>query len=362
MWRVLAAWVLPCLALASELNLSWVAPTQRVDGSAYTNPGGYRLWERCDSNPLALLATAGPNDTTYRRTGIQDNGQTCFWSLLAFDLDGIESARTNEVSKAFPASLPGQATNLVITWAGSQEQLAMPFSRRGGSTLLFNPATSGNLVWPASVTANDIAVVVASWYDNGTVDKSPFTSLNSAGFTEQTVAGGLVLDTSGGIESRMAVFTKACAGTETGNLNVSFGASVFGNVTLDVYQGDGDLTFNSISAANTGTGSDATAPSVSGTAGQGLVAAYGLTDPPGTTNSGPSGMTLGSNATTNTNSARTYHQALSSTGATGVKTWDFTDTRDWGGLSILIDDAGGGAVSLPPVNQPSRSFAALLHH
>lgn len=348
MWlRSLALWLLPWLALASEANLSWVAPTVRVDGSPVTNLAGYRLFERCGSDPLALLATVNVPALSYQRTGLPD-GVTCYWSLTAFDADGIESARTNEASRTF---VPGVVTNLVIAWAPSQGQgpPSMALSRFGGGTAQYNPATTQNIAWPASVTANMIAVVTASWYDSGGTDRSPFTSLvTNAGFTERTPSGGVVVATSATIESRFAVYTKELTGSETGNLAIAFGASVFANVILDVYQGTNDLTFASISAADLGTSSDATAPSVSGTSGQGLIAAYGLTDPPGTTNSGPSGMTLGGDAVTNTNSARTYFQTLASTGATGVKTWDFTTSRDWAGVAILLDgaDAGGGGATV----------------
>lgn len=214
---------------------------------------------------------------------------------------------------------------------------ATNFTRRGGDTDVGEGVFGLSLTWPAGVTANDFAIVVVSFYEN---DTEPTVGTPS-GFTSAPTI--VTISGSGSQESKVQIFTKACAGTETGELAVDVSnqptANFNANATLDVYQADGDITLNSISAPDTGTATDATAPSVSATQGQGLVAAYGLSDPPGTTNSGPSGMTIGSDATTTTNSARTYYQEVASTGPTGTKTWDYTSSRSFAGYSILLDVA-----------------------
>ena len=45
--RALLLWLLPFTALAGEVNLLWVAPTLRTDGSALTNLAGYCVYTRC---------------------------------------------------------------------------------------------------------------------------------------------------------------------------------------------------------------------------------------------------------------------------------------------------------------------------
>lgn len=212
----------------------------------------------------------------------------------------------------------------------------MALSRRTGGTdaVEFLFEINDNLAWPTGVASGDLAVVAVSWYES-----SDYTVSTPSGFTSR---GSFVISGSGSTENRVHVFTKECDGTESGNLQIVISGSTYATATLDVFDGTNTLTYASISTADTGSGSDATAPSVSGTAGQGLVCFFALNDPPGTTNSDPSGMTLGANGTLTTNGVRTYYQDVTSTGATGTKTWDFTNTRDWAGLSMLIDGASAG--------------------
>lgn len=212
---------------------------------------------------------------------------------------------------------------------------SLGFARRGGDNSASDSGTQEELVtWPSGVTSDDLAVVVVQWFENG-LDATVNTP---TGFTQRTPAGGAVITGSGSNEERVSIFTKECAGTETGDLSVTFVDAAGRAVTLDVFQGDGDLTFTSLSSMDTGSSSDATAPSVTGTEGQGLLAIYALTDQPGTINSGPSGMTAGSlaNSPTVTGTSAVYYQDLTSSGATGTKTWDFTTTVNWGGHAMLI--------------------------
>jgi hypothetical protein len=214
----------------------------------------------------------------------------------------------------------------------------MAFSRRGGDTHQASSFEAEAFTWPGSMAATDFATITVSWYSAGTI-----TCATPSGFVEQS---NIVVAGSGGSESKCAVFTRACDGAETGNVIVTLSAPTFAAGILDVYSGDSEMSLSSISSPDGGSGTDATAPSVTGTSGYGLIAIYALTDPPGTTNSAPSGMTLGGDCTAaGTNAARTYWQALSSSGATGTKTWDFTDTRDWKGYSLLVVNGGGA----PPI-------------
>jgi len=199
----------------------------------------------------------------------------------------------------------------------------------GTSTAEWNFETSKAATWPGSITANSLAVLSVTAYTGGGI-----TIGTPAGFTSQ-------LNQTYN-NNTLAIFTKECAGSESGTFNVVLSAASYGAFVFDVYDASGDVTFTSASTADTGTSSDATAPSVSGTSGQMLLLAYGLGDPPGTTNSNPSGATIAQSSAFTTNSIRSYYEALASTGATGSKTWDFTNSRDWLGTAMLLSEAGGG--------------------
>ena len=365
MWRVLAAWVLPCLALASEANLSWVAPTQRVDGSAYTNPGGYRLFERCGSDSLALLATVGPTENSYQRTGIQDNGQTCFWSLLAFDLDGIESARTNEVSKAFPASLPGQATNLVITWAGSQgaPEMATYFTDFGSET---NGALGSSADWTSTLAGTwahtvqtdagatggkSVALTDGGWGDSFTIDRNDaIVGTGTTGDIELVAKFKVATVSAWGSDEAIGPALSNQADADDFYALIRSGA----NVGLQYAQDNSP--WESIGSA--------VAPGFTITNDTYLWVRIGRS---GTTirakiwadGSGEPGSWMISGTHTTLSSVRAAF--VVNEADSGPCTWDvFGVGTD--GDAAPTSSGGGGAVSLPPVNQPSRSFAALLHH
>lgn len=233
----------------------------------------------------------------------------------------------------------------------------MALSRVGGDTFELNNASSGALTWPGGLSANHFAVISINWYENN----NKYLSAAPTDFDLRNTSGGDVYENQGGTsyESRVLVYTKSLAGTESGDLTISFSGNVYATATLDVFAGDSDLTYASISSVSTGQSSDAVAPSVSGTSGQGLVVVYALNDPPGTTNSAPAGMTLGSEQHDATMGSRTYYQTLSATEATGTRTWDFTDTEYWAAFSLLIDGAGaetsGGGITLSQVERRSMT-------
>lgn len=114
------------LACAGTATLSWTPPTEYTDG-APLEVAGYRLFERCGADaygtPIAVPAPA----STYTRTGLPD-GTTCWWQLTALDALGVESERSVEVFKTFPAAgePPGAPGALVVTWLGQAEPPAEP--------------------------------------------------------------------------------------------------------------------------------------------------------------------------------------------------------------------------------------------
>jgi hypothetical protein len=182
----------------------------------------------------------------------------------------------------------------------------------------------------------DLAVIVVSFYENG--DKNVNTP---TGFTDQ---GSFVVGGTGTDESRLDVFTRVIDGTEGATFTVSInGGSIFGTTQLLTIRGSSALSVASVTAGTAAAGvTSIAAPSVSGTDGQGLLAAYGIGDPAGTYTD-PSGMTLGiSEGTEATNTGRVYYETLTATGATGTRTLSWTNTRDAIGVSILVNGAGAG--------------------
>lgn len=80
-------------------TLSWQAPTDRTDGSPLTNLAGFRIYYGTNQNDLRQsVEIRDPGANTW----VIDNltAGTWYFAATAFDATGIESARTNAVSKS----------------------------------------------------------------------------------------------------------------------------------------------------------------------------------------------------------------------------------------------------------------------
>lgn len=78
--------------------ISWQAPSQNTDGSALTNLRGFRIYYGRSAGALdRVVAIDSPNTTNYTLQGLSLN--TWYFSMTAVNTDGVESARTNPVSK-----------------------------------------------------------------------------------------------------------------------------------------------------------------------------------------------------------------------------------------------------------------------
>lgn len=203
-----------------------------------------------------------------------------------------------------------------------------------------------NLTKDTGTAIGDLAVIGVSWYEQATVtDDAPLDT--PAGFT---AAGSVVISGSGGSEARYDIFTRVIDGSEGANFTVARNGgfnAMFGTAQLLTLRGSSALSVVSITNGTAATGvASINSPSVSGTSGQGLVAAFGLDDPGGTYTP-PSGMTLGiSDASEDSDPSRIYYVDLSSTGATGTKTLAWTpNSRGAIGISILIAGAGSAGPS-----------------
>ena len=77
-------------------TLSWTAPTSRVDGSPLTNLAGYRIFYGRMSGVYDYeIAIDNPGVATYVVEDLVSGDW--FFTLAAYDADGLESDRSNEV-------------------------------------------------------------------------------------------------------------------------------------------------------------------------------------------------------------------------------------------------------------------------
>jgi hypothetical protein len=224
----------------------------------------------------------------------------------------------------------------------------MTISRVGtGASAELNPGTSTTLNKPTGTGSGHVCVIEVSWFEGSGLDLGANTP---TGFT---LRGNLVIGGGGAAESRVAVFTRDCDGSEPASWTVSLTGSSFATWIADTYSGDGALTYASIVTGTAASGTTCTSPSVAGTAGQGLICPMGTSDP--TTMTTPSGMAAGTAGLQNTNTCRLFYETLGSTGATGTRASTLGTSRENGGFSILLNDAGGGGGATIYTRTPLRS-------
>lgn len=104
---VLIASLLSFSAFAGEARLTWTPPTQRVDGTPYTNYGGFKIYYGLEGQPLDTVIDIPDTThsiTTYTIENLADG--TWNFSMTAYDATGLESAKTNPVSKTIVNASP----------------------------------------------------------------------------------------------------------------------------------------------------------------------------------------------------------------------------------------------------------------
>lgn len=80
-------------------TLSWAAPAERTDGSLLTNLAGFRIYY--GTAPFDLRYSVEIRDPGANSWVIEDLTQgTWYFAATAFDTSGVESVRTNPVSKS----------------------------------------------------------------------------------------------------------------------------------------------------------------------------------------------------------------------------------------------------------------------
>lgn len=94
-------------------TLSWTAPTTNTDGTAYTDPKGYRIVRGpSSSNLTTLTSTTTPAVTTYANTGLSP-GTYCY-GVYAVNQRDVESVLSNVACKTIQAA-PSASRSVGIT-------------------------------------------------------------------------------------------------------------------------------------------------------------------------------------------------------------------------------------------------------
>jgi hypothetical protein len=227
--------VLLCLsslpAFAGTATISWTAPTQATDGSPLTGAKAlteYRLYERCGTAGYGSPISLPPTATSAVRSGLPD-GTTCYWQVTAVNVDG-ESARSNEGSKTFSLLLPGEVTNLVITWkaaatppTGPPDMAAPTFVATATSS--YNSAATSKSVSGLTVQVGDLIVVKAVAENAGTTFSTP-TATGLATASAFTLEATQPTGTPGALDPRAQLWTATITSVSGGT---SFGVDLGSN-------------------------------------------------------------------------------------------------------------------------------------
>jgi len=84
--------------VVGSATLTWQPPTERTDGTALSNLAGYRIYYGSSpSNYTESVNLTNPGLTSYMIENLA--GGTWYFAMTAVDAAGLESARTNPVSK-----------------------------------------------------------------------------------------------------------------------------------------------------------------------------------------------------------------------------------------------------------------------
>ncbi len=195
-----------------------------------------------------------------------------------------------------------------------------------------NSNVAKSVLKDTGTASGDVVLILVSWWEyNGYGINTP------TGFT---LEGNFAIGGSSTQESRVTVFSRVIDGTEGASWSVSPTGAIYGSILSLTCRGSSALTVASVTAGTPASSTTCTAPSVSGTSGQGLVAVMGVSDP--TTQTTPAGMTAGTVGPQNTNTGRFFFETLSSTGATGTRASTLGTSRDNGAFSVLLNGAAAG--------------------
>ncbi len=250
------------------------------------------------------------------------------------------------ISQTIPDYQSGLEASAILLEEGD----GMALSQVGAGAYDDNGGASGlsaTLTKDSGTTVGDIALVLLSWYP-GSVSVSSFSGFTAA-VSKQDDNG-----------SSVQLYYRVIDGTEGSSFSLTFGGYVYHDAILMTVRGSSALAFISATSASYTSGVTASAPSVSGSAGNGLVCAFGNSDP--TTMTTPAGMTAGTVGGQHTNTGRFFFETLSSSGSTGTRTSVLGTARDTVGISVLLSGAssGSGNASAELTGQSSAGAAGVL--
>jgi hypothetical protein len=88
------------VSVVSAISIGWNAPTENIDGSTLTDLAGYRIYygslSGSHTNMVEVMDPTATTHTIDLRSGDHHVAMT------ALDLDGNESAYSNEIQKTAP--------------------------------------------------------------------------------------------------------------------------------------------------------------------------------------------------------------------------------------------------------------------
>ena len=88
------------VSVETDVDISWAAPTENVDGSSLTDLAGYRIYIGESSRDYSdVLEVADPAATS---RSIRATSGDWYISMTALDEDGNESAFSNEILRTVP--------------------------------------------------------------------------------------------------------------------------------------------------------------------------------------------------------------------------------------------------------------------
>jgi len=109
-------YTLTCTWSSGSANISWVAPTQNMDGSTLTNLAGFKVLYGTSSASLTNTRTV--DDMTQRSTTISSlSPGTWYFTVRAYTSAGKESTNSNVTSKSIVGAQANKSVAITITSA-----------------------------------------------------------------------------------------------------------------------------------------------------------------------------------------------------------------------------------------------------
>jgi len=107
--------------------ISWVPPTTNVDGTAYTDAGGYILESRLPGGNWTEIADIGASETELNITqSYPDGGDvTIEYRMLAYDTSGNRGGWSNIATKTFGDTNPPETFDIQVSFNTHTGQFEM---------------------------------------------------------------------------------------------------------------------------------------------------------------------------------------------------------------------------------------------